>query len=453
MIKYTYYCFLIFVLGSIFSCNDAAFIDTNLVDVDLLDIQVEDNFDISSLTLEEDSILIFGPGQNFIPRYPFGIADDPVFGRTTASTVFQPYLTTTSPPSFEGAVVNSVVLELAFNQSVPFYGDTTGVLGIEVFEVTETLDAASDLFDNFTVETGSEVIGQYEGVANFRDSIETFRIQGDTIFDDTYPAHIRIPLLNSYGERIITAGNDVLTSTTDFVTTFQGLELRPTNENEGLVSFDFNSFSSSNGVNVNGANILIYYTIAGQQRQYNLTVNTTFSVKFPQYQQDYSGSTVGEFLMDEMKGDSLIFVQGMSGSNAVVRLEDVDRLQGALINGATLEVFGTALNDDEDIRPVPDQLVLRSIDDNGDLNLIRDFQSASLIGSLAISGGIPEDMGNGIYKYSFEIVSELQDIIEGSSNELYILTNNKIATMNRVVLFGADHSTYPIRLNVTYTKL
>jgi len=356
VIKSTYFCFLILALGGILSCNDPAFIDTNLVDVDLLDIEIDDDFDITSFTVQEDSVLVYSPSQIGIARYPFGIANDPVFGKTTAKTIFQPFITTTSPPTFEGAIVDSVVMELVFSPTEPHYGDTTGVLGIEVYEVTETLDAADDIYSNFSVQTGSEILGSYQAIPNFRDSIETFRIQDDTLFMDTFPAHIRIPLENSYGERVINSGNDVLTSTVDFISTFQGLELRPTNENDGLVAFNLSPFTSSRSVNYNGANVLIYYNIAGVQRQYNLAVNTNFSVRYPLYEQDYSGSTVGEFLNDEVLGDSLIFVQGLTGPNAVIRLEDVDRLNEpnvstAIVNGATLEVFGTAFNNDEDIRP------------------------------------------------------------------------------------------------------
>ena len=454
MIKFIYYCFFILALGCFISCNDPAFIDTDLVDVDLLDIQIEDDFEITAFTVPEDSILTYAPRQVLVARYPFGIATDPVFGTSTATTVMQFFLTNTSPPTFTGAVVDSVIMELVFNPDNPHYGDTTGVLGLEVFELAETLDAASDFYSNFSVQTATESIGSYEGVPNFRDSSATFRIQGDTLFRDTFPAHIRFPLMNSFGERVINAGNDVLTSTTNFISTFQGLEIRPTNETEGLVAFDLDSFSSGRGVTTSGASVLIYYTIDGVQRQYNLAIQPGFSVKFPRYEQDYVGSTVGEFINDEAKGDSLLFVQGMNGANAVVRLEGLDTLAGSIINGATLEVYGTALNSNEDIRPLPSQLVLRSFDDDGVLSYIRDFQSASLVGTLSLSGGEPEDIGNGIYKYTFNVASELQDIIDGNgSNEIYIRVNSKIATMNRAVLFGADHSTYPIKLNVTYTKL
>ena len=112
------------------------------------------------------------------------------------------------------------------------------------------------------------------------------------------------------------------------------------------------------------------------------------------------------------------------------------------------------MNGDEDLRPVPQQLVLRQEDIDGSLDFTRDFVSAQGAGDITIAGGTPEDMGNGIYKYTFQVASQLQDIIEGESpNELFIRVATKIEDFRRVVLFGADHSTYPIRLNVTFTKL
>jgi len=125
-----------------------------------------------------------------------------------------------------------------------------------------------------------------------------------------------------------------------------------------------------------------------------------------------------------------------------------------LINGATLEVFATALNDDEDIRPLPSQLILQQLEDDGEFELTRDFFSSSIAGDLTIAGGLVEDVGNGIFKYTFDVVGQLQDIIEGEApNEIFILPVAKIESMRRAVLFGPGHSTYPMKLNVTYTKL
>lgn len=435
----------------IFGCNNPAAIDTSLVNVDLLDVQSESDFDISAFTVKEDSI-----ANNLLNlQYPFGIYEDPVFGITTASIVNQIYLTTTSPPTFAGAVVDSVIMEVALSQASPFYGDTTGLVGLEVYEVLETLDGSNTYFNNYQATTNLTPIGFYEGVPNFRDSVVVTRYQADTLFIDTFPPLIRFHLNPSYGNEIINAGDDVLTSASEFITTFQGLELRPTLPSQGMIAFDLANFSGNLTPSVNGANVLIYYTQDGINRQYNLAVNQSISVKFEQQTQDFNGSIAQEFIDGgEVSGDSLLFVQGMSGTNAVVKLNDVDRLNGSLINGAVLEVYGTALNNDEDIRPVPDQLVLRKLDADGSLPYIRDFVSSAGAGTLSISGGTPEDMGNGIYKYTFDVVSELQDIIEGDSpNEIYIRTSAKIGNMQRVVLFGADHSTYPIKLTVTYTKL
>lgn len=454
VINSLFYCLIVAIFWTSFSCNNPASIDTNLVDQDLLDIINEDDFEISSFTIEEDSILTYGPGFVILERYPFGINQDPVFGTSSASITAQYFTVDNTPPIFTGSTVDSVILEMNLNQVEPFYGDTTGVVGIDVFEVAEILDPNTPYFNNFRVSRELAPIGTYEGVPNFRDSVLVNRYRADTLFVDTFPPQIRINLSRSFGEEILFTDQNVLVDPTEFVTIFRGLEFVPTIANEGLIAFDFNAFNTSLNQNISGSNILIYYTQDGEQRLFELAFLEFIGVKIGQQEQDFSGAPIEDFIGDEVMGDSLLFVQGMAGTNAVVRLDDVDRLNGTLINGATLEVYGTALNDDEDLRPVPDQLVLREVLDNGANTLIRDFESSVFAGTISLSGGTPEDMGDGIYKYTFNVGSQLQDIVDGiSSNEIHIFINGKIFDMRRVVLFGAGHSTYPIKLNVTYTNL
>jgi len=445
---------MLFSILGIFACNDPASIDTDLVNVDLLDIQVDDVFDISSFTVKEDSITSYRPGSIILNKYPFGKYRDPVFGAVDVSIISQTYLTTISAPDFTDAVLDSVIMEINIKQSEPHYGDTTQLLGLEVYEITETLDGANEYYSNRITPTESTPIGSYVGIPNFRDSVSVIRYSGDSISVDRLPPHIRFSLTDEYGQRILDAGDEVLSSPSAYLEMFKGIELRPSLESPGMVAFDLSNFNSKNTPNLNGATILVFYTQDGIQKQYNVAINPALSVKFEQHQHDFTGAAIEPFLGDVIKGDSLIFVQGLTGPNAILRLNDVQKLSGSIINGATLEVYATALDGDEDIRPLPTQLSLREKMDDGSLLYIRDFSSASQSGSLSIVGGTPEDIGGGIFKYTFGIGSQLQDIIEGNRpNEIYIRTNAKIASMRRAVLFGAGHSTYPIKLNVTYTKL
>ncbi len=454
VIKPIYFCFLAFALWGTFSCNNPAAIDTNLLDSDLLEVEVDSDFDLTAFTVEEDSVLAYAPGFVRIDKYPFGIYVDPVFGNTTASIVSQIYLNEITAPVFESPITaDSVVMELALNLEEPFYGDSTSLVGLEVFEITETLDGASTFYSSQRTETEADPIGSYEGVPNFRDSVVISRFNADTTIVDTFPPLISFRLDNSYGDKILNAGEDILESPTAFLGEFPGIEIRPTVSNDGLIAFDFDTFNGNQSQNINGGNVLVYYTLDGQPAQFSLAINRLLSVKFMQYEQDYAGSDVDPFIENDLLGDSLLFVQGMSGVNSIVRFNDVDRLEGSLINGATLEVFATALNDEEDIRPLPSQLVLREID-NGELTFTRDFLSASIGGNISAVGGDVEDMGNGIFKYSFDVSGQLQDIIEDEApNEIIIQSNIKAEIMRRAVLFGPGHSTYPMKLNVTYTKL
>jgi len=456
VIKTILNCLLLFSLLGSFACNEAADIDADIVDLDLIDVVTSDDFDLSSYTIVEDSVLSFQQAASFVvlEQYPFGIYDDPLFGQTS-STVISQFLLTQAAPDFTNAVVDSVIMELDLSDEQPFYGDTTGVVGIEVVEINETLDFTTEFFTNHVTEVTASPIGTYMEVPNFSDSTNVVRWDADSMMVDLYPPQIRIRLVNNFGQRVLFAPPGTLDSNTPFVELFKGIELRPTNVNGGLIALDFDPFNSRDQTNISGATIQIFYTQNGVRMQYELGVSASLSVKFVQVQKDIAGSTVETFIDGgETLGDSLTFIQGLNGPNIVVSLNDVDRLNGAIINGATLEVFATALNGDEELFPVIDQLVLREQTDDDVLLFTRDFISALTAGNIEIAGGQPEDMGNGIFKYTFNIGAQLQDIIEGiSPNEVVIRAANKVSEMNRAVIFGAGHSTYPMKLNVTYTNL
>ncbi len=453
VIKPILYCLLLISLLSTFACNDPAAIDTDIIDISLIDVQTMDDFDLSSFTTVEDSIISFQPSSFLLPQYPFGIDEDPVFGTVTNAIAAQ-FLLTQAATDFTNAVVDSVIMELNISEDNPFYGDSTQMIGIEVVQIDETLDFNTDYYTNHVTQLDGGPIGTFTGVPNFRDSVTVGRWVSDSLVFDTFPPQIRIQLLNSFGQRILFAPEGTLDNNVEFLALFKGLYLRPTIANNGLMAFDFDSFDSANQTRLSGATVQIFYSQNGVQNQYEIAVSSILSVKLEDQISDISGSIVEEFLEDEVLGDSLVFVQGMSGPNAVVRLNDVDRLDGAIINVATLDVYATALNGDEDIRPVPDQLILRELDTDGSLNFTRDFITALSAGGVSIAGGEPEDIGEGIFKYSFNVAGQLQDIIEGiKPNEIYIRANGKVANLRRAVIFGAGHSTHPMTLNVTYTNL
>lgn len=453
VIKPILYCFLLISLLSTFACNDPAAIDTDIIDISLIDVQTMDDFDITSYSTLEDSIISFQPSFFLLPQYPFGIDEDPVFGTATNSIAAQ-YLLTQAAPDFTNAVVDSVVMELNISEDNPFYGDSTQTIGIEIVEIEETLDFNTDYYSNHVTELDGGPIGTYMGVPNFRDSVAVGRWVSDSLIFDTFPPQLRIKMVNSFGQRVLFSPAGTLENNVEFLALFPGLYLRPTIPNNGMMAFDFNSFDTANESSLSGASVQIYYTQNGVRNQYELAVSSVLSVKLEDQTSDITGSMVEEFLDDETLGDSLVFVQGMLGPNAVVRLNDVDRLEGAIINGATLDVYATALNGDEDIRSVPDQLILRELAADGSLDFSRDFITALSAGGVEIAGGEPEDIGGGIYKYSFNVAGQLQDIIEGiKPNEIYIRANTKVANLRRAVIFGAGHSTHPMRLNVTYTNL
>ncbi len=455
MIKLIFNCLVLCSLLAIVACNNPADIDANIIDIDIIDVQTRDDFDLSSYTTTEDSIITFQQVSSFVllNRYPFGIYEDPIFGQSTASIPAQ-FLLLDAAPDFINAIVDSVILEIPFSDDQPFYGDTTEMLGIEVLQISETLDFNTEYFTNHVTELEGAPIGTFEGMPNFRDSVEVYRWEADSLTIDTFPPLIRVTLDNAFGQSILNSPEGVLNTNADFLEEFKGLFIRPTNPNRGLVAFDVQDITSALQTGIPGVTVQIFYTQNGIRDQYEIAIEQNLSVKFEEFSTDISGSTVEMFLEDELLGDSLVFVQGLNGTNAVVRLNDVEDLNGTIINGAFLEVFAQVQPGEEDLYPVNEQLVLREPQSDGTLLFTRDFELALAVGSISAAGGEPEDMGNGIFRYTFNIGAQLQDIIEGvTSNEVVIRANAKVSTMNRTVIFGPGHSTYPMKLNVTFTNL
>ena len=76
MIKPILYSLIIISLISTFACNDPATINTDLVDISLLDVFSEDDFDLTAWTATEDSVIAFQPSFFILNQYPFGIYQD-----------------------------------------------------------------------------------------------------------------------------------------------------------------------------------------------------------------------------------------------------------------------------------------------------------------------------------------------------------------------------------------
>ena len=236
---------------------------------------------------------------------------------------------------------------------------------------------------------------------------------------------------------------------------FKGVQVQGTpngaSNSELMMAFDLTS--SLGG-------LYLYYTTPSDTLFYRFSVNSN-AAQMVTFEHDYDGSIVEPFIDEnDFVGDSLVFIQGMSGLNAKLSIPYARNLQNAIVNQAQLEfTIATILPQDQSIfheNPL-DQLLISKKNEDGDLTIIGDLETALNLGNLTgVFGGNLTSVNQDnmvLWKYTMNISDHLQDMIDGieTTDEIFISALSKAQNAQRSIIFGPNHSTYPIKMNVTYT--
>lgn len=397
-----------------------------------------------------------------LPNYLVGRLDDPIFGNSTAIAYAQTRLLTTSP-NFEISTLDSVVLSLPYDVNEKNYGNTGGSQTIMISRLTESMDASSDYYSTKRFSAGA-VLGQKTFVPNFTDSITISLPEGDTVLSGKVGPQLRIPLSSSFGNELLN-NSGRMGSIDDYLDYFKGIEIKGGSDNDALLSFDLGNagitlfYTQTDSIFDTDGNFLNLKDIA---KRFVFSINT-FSAKSVYF--NNNRDIVGQVRTDapikqyinNNASDSLIFIQSMEGVDAKITFPHLAGLTNKIINKAELEIL---VADESDITmfPLPTQLiVLSKIDD--ELIVIEDVAtSINVAGNFSVLGGdLEEEVINGITykKYKINISGHFQSMVDGitADNSLYISTYPKPQNGSRVILGGAGHSEFPIKLNLSYTNI
>lgn len=435
------------------SCTDFTTIGSDLLEEDQLGLDFVDTVTLVAGTVTEDTVLTYS-GENFalqLNRFLFGDYSDPVFGRTVAGVYAQVLLNRDRsgifpvliPPDFKDAVLDSIVLVLTLD-SAGFYGNLPQTFGIEVFRVTEDMDASKNYYSNASFATQAVPIGSAQFVSRI-DSLEVIdysRFSPDTI---SYP-QLRIALDPALGQELIQLDTLLYQSDTSFAQVFKGIYLKPTLPTESLVALNWGSRRPG---------IFLYYNNSeGLPRQYQFEINES-SARISSFRHEYAGSRVETFLQNPAAGDTMVLVQGMAGVNAKIEFPHITSLRGAIVNYAQLEIpIGAAEGDDLEKFSPARQLILTVPNSEGVLENISDVrfsagnQFSFLFGGVVVKGenGQPD-------VYRMNVSSQIADMINGlAPNVMYLRVNAKAQTGSRAVLNGPQHPLNRMRLRIAFTK-
>lgn len=443
----------LFIAGSYSGCTDLTNIGADLLDEDRLGLDYVDTVSIIATTVTVDSVLTQSGTSlaNQLDRFMFGDYNDPVMGRVTAGVYVQPLLdrdrlslfAIPRPPSYKNAILDSIVLVLTLD-SAGFYGKPSQPFGLEVLRVIEDMNASANYYSNVNFSTSAVPLGS----AQFSPTIDSI-----TVFDyaelrvDTlkYP-HLRIPLNIALGQELIALDSaEYYKSDTAFISIFKGLYLRPTQQSDGLVAFNWSSLRPG---------IFLYYTNeAGLPRQYQYEINE-FSSRTSRIRHDYSGAPVMPFLNDAQQGRNLLFAQAMAGTNIKIEIPHAAALRNAIINHAELEIPVIAFPGDDSLKYVNNPDVYLTVPDTTLApNPISDFTFAGnnripIFGGVFIRGtdGKPD-------RYRMNVSSQLSNMAQGRvGNVMYLQIINKAQRGGRIVFAGPENTQHKMRLKVAFTK-
>ncbi len=432
------------------SCNDPSALGSELLEEDQVDIFHTDTISIIASTVQEDSILTFDPNPSVnFNSFQFGDFNDPIFGNVVAGFYGQ-IIPGFNPPNYTDAVLDSIILTLQYDSSGIYGKVTDESFGLGIYRIMDVINLEEQYFSNQTLIVDEAMplaeISSFTPMFAVSDSIKglidyTFNPDGDTI---TIAPSLRIPLPLSLGDEFINYDSVDYSSNTNFLELFNGIHVRPLVQTPGMLSFDISALST--------AGITVYYSRDTVNVQYEYDFSSRF-VQFNNFKHDRTGTIVEDFINTPERGDSLLFIQAMAGPNVKIEFPEIEAFQNVIINKAEL-IFTVAIHPDDDQENYPpiESLIAADINDNDEFVFLSDI----VLGGNSFGGRVEtvEEQGEIIQQYSMNISGYFQDIIdEVQDNTIYLRAFPKQERSDRVIIYGPGHSKYPMKLQLTYTKL
>jgi hypothetical protein len=424
-----------------YACSDPLTIGGSLIDEDPTTVVYTDSISISARTFLIDSVSTYSPSlSEQLSLYLFGDYYDPLFGRSVSSFYIQPRPDIIRP-DFRNSVLDSIIFMMPYHPIYPIAGNKDSEVGIKIQRIISDLDRNRVYYSNFVPSYSPEILGQKV----FTPSLDSLPfVNFSSGFSDTlYFPHVTIPLDNRLAAEFMSKDSSGYESDAAFLQFFKGLAILPTRQSENLLGFNL---SSAN------AGIYIYYTQDDTlKRRYAFKIND-FSVKMAGYSNDYSQSILKTTL--DQSNDSVLFIQGMSGTDIEIDLSKLKDLKNVIVNRAEIELFVVdhPLNDTAQFA-LPDQLVLSHKIGNDYFSII-DIRTGSqnlnaLFGGVLVSGedGMPSS-------YRMNITGHLQSVINNINDDKLILSIfPKRERASRALFYSSEHPKYGIKLRLAYTQL
>ena len=371
-----------------------------------------------------------------------GAMRDPVFGATEAGfyTQFRPSVAGQNFGS--NPVVDSLVLQLYL---VGYYGDTTTMQTVNVYELTDSLSYDATYYNHSTVATSNiDYANSYQ--FSPRPKTKVHIIGTDTVVQPI----IRIPLSQELGNQLVGLDTAAYSRPDLFKQQFPGLYVTCAPLGSG------GAISSISLTNNTYSLLQLYYHNAAtpeKPMRYNFYV-TSSDTYFNHFDHDYTQGNP-EFvsqLVDgqEGLGQSTLFLQTMGGVRAKVLFPNLahwaDTLEGCrmVVNEARLILPASVLVDS--VYKAPSAFMIVGISSDTTTYLLPDY----LEGSSFFDGNYSSSRN----EVAFRITEYMQSIIMKKKDNLglSLSINGSAYNASRYVINGPEAlSGEKMRLEVTYS--
>ncbi|MCE2789896.1 MAG: DUF4270 domain-containing protein [Saprospiraceae bacterium] len=435
------------------SCQESIPVGFDLIDEQNLGIEVATEFDLSTRTIAGERVITHRPGVDS-KTYILGNLNDQVYGIVEPS-LYLSFLLGDTPPDFSTVKpdgLDSLVLILEYDTTAT-YGQKAGLQEIEVFPLVDSLYVNDTIYSDAVIESSMSPVAKITRWVSPKDSVNVTDYK--TKKSERQAPQLRIRLDQEFGRQLL-SNLEANKSDAALRKFFMGLKIvsRSADNKPMLYGLNLNNSAllSSNPLN----KLIAYY----QQPSGDTTIRATYqyliyAATANTFQHQYQGSVLHTSLQDSTVSQQVSFVQPMGGAKTRIRIHDLDKMKGKLINKAVLECFVADIPGPVGNFSEPPQLILESKNRNGQTVLLPDiFQLINNnVNFVQVFGGTLEKTSP-VKKYTFSITNHvkiaLRDSTYNSDMLLSILTESEIP--NRVAIHGGKHATYPVRLKITYTK-
>lgn len=409
-----------------------------LPDDGLISPMFTDTVTVVAYSIREDSLRTDKPETALM-----GSIFDPVFGTATAGFFTQISLSTASHNFGNNPQLDSLVLQLAY---AGFYGDTTTVQTVRVYEVMEMLYYDSAYYSNQLKDFNSFDFANF----NFSPRPKSRVVIGG----DTLAPIVRIRLSNvspALGNKLLNAGENNLSSVSRFQNFFRGLYVtaEPRTSGGAILGFDLPSNLSRLTIyyhNDEQDSLRYEFLITSDEARYNHFNHNNYINASPEFRQQVIEG-------DTTMGNQQLYLQGMGGVKTKLRFPTLAKLKTSpdkkiVINDARLILHGRTL--DTTLFYAPSNFALVKANGDGTYSILKD----QLEGNTYFGGSINRKDN----RVQFRLTRYVQEmVLKGAGREdhgLYLFSIGASSRPHRWVINGTNPGTdtlQPLKLLLHYS--